>query len=106
MAKLRHGPGEDWNEHRNDVGNLVVYVESRWKRDLTWQVVDLEKATVDDLMQAPVAYLCGSFSPLPRGETQRQELAQEAARLPRPRRLPLCRGLLRRRASSTGASAS
>ena len=77
LAKLRHGPGEDWNEHRNDVGNLVVYVESRWKRELTWQVVDLDKAAVDDLMQAPVVYLCGKFSPLPRGGRERQELAQK-----------------------------
>ena len=35
------------------------------------------KAAVDDLMQAPVVYLCGNFSPLPRGDRERQELAQK-----------------------------
>ena len=27
LAKLSHGPGEDWNQHRNDVANLTIYVE-------------------------------------------------------------------------------
>ena len=43
LAKLKHGRGDDWNQHRNDVGNLTVYVETRWKRDLTWQVIDLQR---------------------------------------------------------------
>ena len=27
MGKLQHGPGDDWNQHRNDVANLTRYVE-------------------------------------------------------------------------------
>ena len=77
LAKLRHGSGEDWNQHRNDAANLTIYVETKWKRDLTWQVIDLGAASVDDLMQAPVLFLCGSRSPLPADPEQRQELAQK-----------------------------
>ncbi|MGA2030787.1 MAG: DUF4159 domain-containing protein [Thermoguttaceae bacterium] len=77
LAKLRHGPGEDWNQHRNDVTNLTMYVESRWKRNLTWQVIDLESAGVDDLLQAPVLYLCGNRVPLPQREDQQREIAQK-----------------------------
>jgi hypothetical protein len=75
MAKLRHGNGDDWNQHRGDVNNLTRYVESRWKRDLTWQVLDLAKATVDDLLQTPVLYYCGSTSPLPAAEAGQDALA-------------------------------
>ena len=50
IGKLQYGSGDDWNQHRGDVGNLTRYVESRWRRDLTWQVVDLRLADVDDLV--------------------------------------------------------
>ncbi len=68
LAKLRHGPGEDWNRHRGDAANLTRYVEQKWERDLTWQVLDFEKVqTVEDLLQSPVLYLSGrdglEFSP-------------------------------------------
>ena len=75
LGKLQHGGGDDWNHHRHDVGNLARYVESRWRRDLTWQVIDLRRASVDDLIQTPVLYLCGSQSPLPEKPTERKELA-------------------------------
>jgi len=75
MAKLRHGPQEQWNQHRGDVHNLTRYVESKWGLDLTWQVVDLRAATVDDLMQSPVLYFCGMDSPLPGSEAGRKDVA-------------------------------
>ncbi len=77
LGKLQHAPGDDWNEHRNDIGNLTRYVETRWRRDLTWQVVDFRLATVDDMVQTPVLYLCGSQDPFPKDEEQRKELAQK-----------------------------
>jgi hypothetical protein len=77
LAKLQHVPAEDWNQHCSDVGNLTRYVESRWKRDMTWQVVDLRLASVEDLVQTPVLYLCGSESPLPDDPSERKELAQK-----------------------------
>ncbi len=63
MAKLEHGPGEDWNNHQSDVANLTSQAEQHWGLDLTWQVMDPKKASVDDLLQAPVLYLSGSRSP-------------------------------------------
>ena len=77
MAKLRHGDGVDWNQHRNDVANLTAYVESKWQFDMTWQVIDLSQATVDDLLQVPVVYLCGSQSPLPKRPREQRRLAQK-----------------------------
>ncbi len=77
LGKLQHAPGDDWNHHRQDVGNLTHYVESRWKRDMTWQVVDLRLASVEDLLQTPVAYLSGSQSPLPEEPDQLKELAHK-----------------------------
>ncbi len=77
LGKLQYGPGDDWNQHRSDVANLTHYTESRWKRDLTWQVVDLRLASVEDLLQTPVAYLCGSRSPLPDDPAERRQLVQK-----------------------------
>ncbi len=77
LSKLKHGPEDDWNRHRGDVGNLTRYVESRWKRDLTHQVVDLKAATVEDLVQSPVLYFAGSESPLPANAAEQQKLARK-----------------------------
>jgi hypothetical protein len=63
LAKLKHPPGEDWNHHRTDVANLTGYVEQRWHRDLTWQVIDIRQATADDLNQTPVVFLSGRDAP-------------------------------------------
>jgi hypothetical protein len=75
IAKLRHTPGEEWNQRRHDIHNMTLYVESKWKRDLTWQIVDLEQASVEDLQQSPVIFFSGSQSPLPEGDQQRKALA-------------------------------
>ena len=77
LGKLKHTPREDWNQHRSDVANLTGYVESKWTRDLTWQVVDLEAASIDDLMQSPVLYYCGSRSPLPDAAAEQDQLARK-----------------------------
>jgi hypothetical protein len=77
MAKLQYGDGDDWNRHRSDVGNLTRYVETRWRRDLTWQVIDLRLAGVDDLLRIPVLHLCGARSPLPDAPAERKELARK-----------------------------
>jgi len=59
ISKLKHDPEDDWNHHRSDLANLTTYTESRWKRDLTWQVIDVRLATVDDLLQTPVLFING-----------------------------------------------
>ena len=63
VAKLRHQPQDDWNHHRKDVANVVSYAEKRWKRDLTWQIIDVDAAKLEDLMEAPVLYVCGEAAP-------------------------------------------
>jgi hypothetical protein len=77
VAKLKHGRDEDWNAHRTDVDNLTRYVESRWEQDLTWQVIDVRAATVDDLRQSPVLYFSGADSPLPGSAAGREDLARK-----------------------------
>ncbi len=71
LSKLRYGEGNEWNLHRGDVANLTGYVESRWERDLSWQVVDLAAASVEDLVQSPVLYLSGREDPFPADPARR-----------------------------------
>lgn len=63
MSKLQHEPDGDWNNHRRDAAHLTSYVEKQWRRDLTWQVIDADKASVDDLLQSPVIYISGRKAP-------------------------------------------
>jgi hypothetical protein len=77
MAKLKHEPSDDWNRHRHDVDNLTRLVESRWKMDLTWQVADWDRSSVEDLLQSPVLFLTGSASPLPDDPDRRRRLADK-----------------------------
>ena len=74
-------PGDDWNSHRNDVGNLTRYVERKWKRDMTWQVIDLRLATVEELGQAPVLYLMRQPRPGAGRACPAQGACPKAARL-------------------------
>ncbi|MEI8373401.1 MAG: DUF4159 domain-containing protein [Planctomycetota bacterium] len=82
MAKVQYrsqaqpqGRDIGWNRHRSDVGNLTIYVESQWRRELTWQVIDLSRASVDDLLQVPVLFFSGGGNPLPESEEGREKLA-------------------------------
>jgi hypothetical protein len=77
ISKLKHPPDDDWNQHRHDMNNLTRFIESRWKTDMTWQVVDLRLAGVEDLLQSPVLFLCGSQSPLPNDPQIREEIAKK-----------------------------
>lgn len=63
VAKLEHGLGDDWNRHASDIANLTAFTEKQWGMKLTWQVVDPNAASVEDLLQAPVLYLSGSRRP-------------------------------------------
>lgn len=64
ISKLKHPPDANWNIHRADIGNLTREVEDRWRMNLTWQVVDLRLASVEDLLQSPVLYYSGSKNPV------------------------------------------
>ena len=59
IAKLKRLPADDWNHHRSDIANLTRYVEQRWGQLLTWQVIDSQAATPEDLLQAPVLFITG-----------------------------------------------
>jgi len=63
INKLRHGPAGDWNNDPDDVRNLVNVVSRDWKHLVTWQVVDPNVATVQDLLQAPIVFLNGHNAP-------------------------------------------
>ncbi|MEX2091489.1 MAG: DUF4159 domain-containing protein, partial [Pirellulales bacterium] len=60
MTKLEYGQPEHWNQHRRDAANLVAYTEKAWNLGLTWQTVNAERASVEDLLQSPVLYISGS----------------------------------------------
>ena len=64
INKLRHGPGRDWDNDRDDVRNLVGTVSRDWDHLLTWQVVDPTSASVDELRQAPILYFNGHEAPV------------------------------------------
>lgn len=59
MAQLKHGEGTDWSHHRGAVRNLAFFIEDRWKQRLTWQTVDIQAASAEDLLQTPVLFLSG-----------------------------------------------
>lgn len=63
MAKLKHGPDNDWDRHRRDAANLTTYTEKAWDIPLTWQVIDPTSATVEDVLQSPVLYISGNDAP-------------------------------------------
>jgi len=77
LSKVKFRASDDWNHHQSDVGNLTRFVESRWKRDLTWQVVDSEAASVDDLLQSPVLYFSGRDNLLPDSQADQDDLARK-----------------------------
>lgn len=65
INKLMHGPGNDWNNDQNDVRNLTdaIAKQDGWPKLLTWQIVDIRAATVEDLLQAPICYFNGHQAP-------------------------------------------
>ncbi len=73
MAKARHGEGPDWDLHAGGVPNLTRALEKSWKRELSWQTIDLKAATVEDLLEAPVLFLSGQQS-LELNRQQRENL--------------------------------
>ncbi|WP_435009196.1 DUF4159 domain-containing protein [Tundrisphaera lichenicola] len=64
VNKLRHGPNADWNNDHDDITNLVGVVSRDWKHLLTWQVVNPDVASVEDMLQAPIAYFNGHDAPV------------------------------------------
>jgi len=71
VGQLSHGdqvaarPGaagvkpEHDSPHPDGLRQMVRHVEQAWGRDLTWQTIDVERASLQDLLQAPVIVIQG-----------------------------------------------
>lgn len=67
IAKLKHESsddkrGRDWDNHRRAIQNLTGKIEKLWRKELSWQTIDVKYATVPDLLESPVLFLSGSKS--------------------------------------------
>lgn len=60
ISRLDYGPAEDWNLHRYAIPNLTGHIEQAWKRDLSWQTIEIEKSRLEDLLESPVLFISGS----------------------------------------------
>jgi hypothetical protein len=63
LGHLKHEPRDDWNRHRNALFNLLSHVEKACRKDLTYQVIDLRPASVEDLLESPVLFINGREPP-------------------------------------------
>jgi prenyltransferase beta subunit len=63
VSRLQFRRDEDWRNHPTAIQHLTTYTEQAWKRDLSWQNIDLSKATLEDLLETPVLFFSGSRTP-------------------------------------------
>jgi Domain of unknown function (DUF4159)/Prenyltransferase and squalene oxidase repeat len=63
INRLDYGDRSNWNQHPMAIQHLTAHTEQAWKRDLTWQTVNLKQANVADLLEAPVLFISGSRAP-------------------------------------------
>ena len=78
LSKIQYEIDDNsWNIHPQDVNQLTQFVEKQWKMDLTWQSVHWEYASVEDLLQSPVLYLCGNKNPLPRDRDRADRIVEK-----------------------------
>ena len=78
ISKLQYNtPGSDaeWNRHPDDLDHLTRHIESAWGMNLTWQVIDADRAAAADYQQTPVLSISGRVSPLPGDPAARRALA-------------------------------
>jgi uncharacterized protein DUF4159 len=88
INKLVHGPGNDWNNDRNDARNLIEFASREMfkKQPLAWQIFEakrgLAKGTKEELLgltgellMSPVAYFNGHEAP--RFSGREEELIKE-----------------------------
>jgi hypothetical protein len=63
INKLRHAPGNDWDNDSNDMHNQVSIVSRDWKSQLSWQILDPDEANVADISRVPIVFFNGHESP-------------------------------------------
>lgn len=61
----QNSTGHQRSRHPNDISNLMQFLSRRptCPKQITWQTVDVAKANVADLQQAPIVYVSGSEAP-------------------------------------------
>ncbi len=64
VSRLQYGSDNDWHNHPAAIQHLVTYTEQAWKRDLSWQNIELGRAKVEDLLESPVLFFSGSHVPV------------------------------------------
>lgn len=62
VGKYQYGEDDGWNIHRKGVHFLTRETEIAWNRKLNWQTIDGRKASVNDLLEAPVLFISGRES--------------------------------------------
>ena len=61
MSRVRLSSNADTDGfHRRSLQHLTGHIEQAWKRDLAWQSITLDNATVAQLLDSPVLFLKGS----------------------------------------------
>lgn len=61
IGRLRYNvDNQRWRRHSGAIAGLVGHLENAWDQKLTWQTIESERASVDDLLQAPVILITGS----------------------------------------------
>lgn len=73
IAKAKYAADGEWDLHAGGVPNLTRHIEQAWHRELTWQTIDLDAASVEDLLETPVLFLSGR-QPLELTRDQRAQL--------------------------------
>ncbi len=63
INKLFREPITDWNNDPDDVRELTNETSRDWKTLLTWQIVNPAYASVEDMLQAPIAFMNGHEAP-------------------------------------------
>jgi Domain of unknown function (DUF4159) len=63
INKLRHAPGNDWDNDSHDVNNLVSIISRDWEIGLCWQILDLDQANASDFSPAPIVFFNGHKRP-------------------------------------------
>ncbi len=63
ISRLKYPVGQSsaaWQQHPDALRQLTRHVEYAWRRDLTWQTIDMGGASLQDLLQTPVLMISGS----------------------------------------------